>query len=569
MSARSDGRALLAAAAVFALDRTLLVVTAADRLGEPDLAETKLMTLGDAWVAGGLPSWAAMLELARQGANAPHGAFLPTSLLYGALAQVTGGGYGTLKAVAVLTATVAFVGWVAAAGRLGGRRAAAAAALMMVALPAGPLGASLIAWGSHPEAAALLGVAAAVACGRGADSARGAVGVGLVLGLPAAASLLLGPVVALLAAGVLWDAWTSGPDRPLAPRAAALAVGVAVPVLVAQALVAGASASVVESAGQSPLELLAVARAGEDLLRGPTLAALLPPPIGRTPGAWEPAMGAMIAAGALAAVALGWRRLGQRGRLVVLAVGVPALHALVLATLAPRRPYVPPRYLLAVWPAALLGVALVAQQAGRGRRLLAAVPAVLCALPGLALQADLIDLGRAVGFAAYEPGDYVAAEIGHVTYATAPQVNGFLAERREDPAGFGLAAGLSGADSLLLADAPRRTVEPADVLQRRAEALADAPRSGAARDRFHHNLGWGLGVFAADAPGVWLSVLERADADRDAIAEGIGRGLHEAGEPGCERLRRVLGPDRDAMLRGAQAREPVGPVCRSALARRP
>lgn len=521
-----------------------------------------------------------LLELARTGANAPHGGFLPSAGSIAVLSRALPG-YLALKLFVLLLATLAFGAWVAAAHVLAGRVGAAVLAVLWLLMPPGALGPSLVGWGSHPEAAALFAPGAAwLLLARRPAAVAGAAAL---LGLACGFSLLLVPAAALLCAGVLWDAYWEEPPRPWLPRAAALSAGLP-PLLTLSWLSGSGSASVVEDVGSSPWELLHRARHDVDPVVADTWAELLPPPIwgpqpfGEVlgPGARDQldlVWGLLLVLGAGAGLAMLLRDRGLRGRAVALVLGLPLVHLTMLASLAPRRPYVPPRYLAMFWGPALLVLAVAAGRAwiwGRGsagRRAaslaLLALAIAFC-LPGAAAQARLLDLSRVGGFADYRPAAYVAAEIGHVRYDEAQATNRFLrwtAARGEPSAGFGAAAGVGGADALLLEAPTLHPVDPGDLLDRRRALLASAPPAQhALLDR---NLGWGLAVFAPDRSGTWLSVFAHAGEGRDAIAEGVGLGLRSLGIPGCEGLRRVIGPDRAAVLRGAEAlQQPDLPACR-------
>ncbi len=562
-------RRLALLALVFFAARGLLVLAAADRISEPDLAEVKLMALGDRWIATDrLPQPSEALALAREGSNAPHGGYLAVSTVYALLARPGGrpGRYGLLKLAVLLLATLSFAAWVSVAGRLGGATAAAAMAGLLLCAPPALLGASLVAWGSHPEAAALLGPAVwLLFAGRGVG---GAALAGALLGLVCGFSVLLAPACAVLALGWSWDGFWEEPPTPWLPRLLALAA--------AGSLVAGtllfasqaAEASVTESAGQSPLELLHRARANINPIITKTTHHLLPPRIvgatwaggdprvGRT---WDRAFGAALLAALLALLPAVLRDGPRRGRTLALLVGVPLVVGAVLVVLGPRRPWVPPRYLLALWPPALLALSLAVGRARGAWRLPAAIAAAAWLLPGLAAQADLLQPGRIPGFRGYEPARYVAAGIGHVGYEEAPAVAAFLDLRAREgleTLGFGLAAGEGGGEALLLDGRPPHLVDPADLLARRQRLLADRHDVDAALvDR---NLGWGLAVFASDRRGTWLSVLDRIGAGRADVAFGLGQGLRRSAA-GCREAASLLGPDRAAVRAGATASSDAPP----------
>lgn len=552
---------LLLCASFFAL-RLLLVLCAADRLSEPDAAEAKLMRIGDEWISTGrAPSFSQLLWHARAGTNAPHGAFLLVSLLYAALAVPFGaaGSYLALKLVAVGFSVVALAAWTATAGRLGGPLAAAGTALLFLLSPSPFLAGSMVPWGSHPEAAAMLGLCA-WALARW-DGGRGAMGAGALLGLAAGCDLLAAPLAAALGVGRAWDVWRAADEdgKPSALPLASMGAGAAATLGGMLWLTGGASASVVETPGSSPLELLAEP-AGAGL--GPALLELLPLRVwaGALPRAAPSLVAgldlawsiALLAALALAAWGLARRRRewGLGGALLV--VG-PVLHMVVLAALAPRRPSVPPRYLLPLWPLLLLAPGLaLGWSRGRATRAAACAALLLWLVPGLAVQGRLLRPARIPGFALYRPAAWLAADIGHVGYDLAPLVGSFM-EAREGVGtdGFGFAAGAGAADDPL---GPRSDpLDPAALLVRRDAWLAAHPGASAEeRILLHENAGWGLAVFAWGHPGVWHSLLSRLpEGDRRAMARGLGRGLADRGKEGCRAIARYGGPDREAMEAGA------------------
>jgi hypothetical protein len=563
-------RLLLLCGAFFAL-RLVLVLCAADQLSEPDAAETKLMRIGDEWVGtGAAPSVERLLWYARAGTNAPHGAYLLVSLLYALLVVPIGaaGSYLALKLVAIGFATLALAAWTATAWRLGGSMAAWTTGLLLALSPPPLLAGGLVAWGSHPESVALVGLCAwAVTSGRIRTVGDSAV-AGALLGATAGLNLLVAPIVAVLAIGWGWDRWRDADGR--ARSLVALAVGAVVPLAGLLWLTGAASASVVETAGSSPVELLWRAQQGAD---GPvltTITSLLPLRV------WSPtAFGAPLGLAARLGLDLGlslgllgalvaatWRLRARRdllGRGVALLWAAPAVHLLTLALLAPRRPAVPARYLLPAWPLALLALALALAWWWPRRPARAVLCAVVLAwlVPGLSLHVERLRPGRMQAFDEYRPAAWLAADIGHVGYEEAPWVNRFLEARGgEQTDGFGFVAGAGATDDPLAEEADSH-LDAAALLDRRdAWLAAGGPTS---RDRLHENIGWGLSVFAWQRSGVWHGVLSRLpDEDRAATARGLGAGLGLRGEPGCQAIERYSGPDRAAMKLGAAM---IGP-CR-------
>jgi len=556
-------RLLLFCGAYFVL-RLLLVLCASDRLSEADAAEAKLMQIGDEWVATGrAPTLERLLWYARAGANAPHGAYLLVSLLYAALVVPAGaaGSYLALKLVAIGFATIGLAAWTATARRLGGDRAAWATALLLVLAPPPLLAGGLVAWGSHPESVAFVGLCAwALTSGR-IRSAGDAVVAGGLLGLTVGLNLLVAPLVSVLAAGWAWDRWRHPPGRG---AIGALLAGAALPLAGLLWLTGAATASVVETAGSSPTELLWQAQQGTSGPVVETLAELLPlrvwgasaftlPLSGGAELALQVAATVALLTGLVAAAAALRGRPEVRGRVIALLWLAPLAHLATLALLAPRRPAVPPRYLLPVWPLLLLGLALALAWWWDRRGLRAALVALLVAslAPGLSLHAELLRPGRMTGFTEYRPAGWLAADIGHVGYEEAPWVNRFLEARGSDGSeGFGYVAGVGASDDAL-AQPDVSHLDATALLERRAVRL-EAGMTPAARERLHENIGWGLSVFAWGRSGVWHGVLSRLpDGDREATARGLGTGLRVRGSEGCRALERYTGPDRAAMEEGA------------------
>lgn len=564
-----DRRRLALLAAAFFAARLVLVLGSADRLSQPDAAEIKLMAIGDSWIADGPPSAIQLLWHVRAGTNAPHGAYLPVSLIYAALVVPfgTGGSYFALKLAALLIATLGFVAWTATAHRLGGPAGAAVMAGLLFLPPPGFLAGTAVAWGSHPESAALLGAVAWALTSRRIHGAGDAVAAGLLVGGVIGCNLLVGPLVGAIAAGWAWDRWRSDRQRAAGPIGG-LGVGAAVALGAMLWLTGGLSASVVETAGSSPVELLTGPDTGTEGVLGATIAGLVPWPL--WPIAIEDAatrFRADVAWSAIGAVGLGLallalvRREGVaggagrskeelRGRVGALLVVGPVAHLATVILLAPRRPDVPPRYLLVLTPGLLLAFALAVAWNDRRRVRAVAIALVgLWLIPCVTQQALLLAPARMDGFAEYRPGPWLAADIGRVTYAEAPYVNRFLEARGvAAAAGFGFAAGVGAADDPF--DADRDPLDPQALMVRRATWLGEAARTDAERRTLHENIGWSLSVFAWERTGVWHAVLSNLPAgDREATAFGLGVGLALRGSEGCELARRMA--DADAILEGA------------------
>ncbi len=569
-------RRLAILAVAFFAARLLLVLCAADRLSEPDAAETKLMAIGDEWVADGFPGVDRVLRHVRAGTNAPHGAYLPVSLLYALFVVPFGaaGSYLALKLVAILFATIGLVAWTATANHLGGPKAAAVTAALLFVPPPGFLAGTMVPWGSHPESAALVGVVAwALTSGR-VRSAGDAVVAGLLAGLVAGANLLVAPLLLVAAAlphlphfppshgGEGVDAALEPDDTPTFrgkggsgergkgrwTRPGGLAVGSGVGLGFVLWVTGGLTASVTETAGASPLEL-ASGGAAEGLFRQ-AASGLLPV------GAWisdDPAMETLfgwlltaVVAAVLVLVVLEARRRTAAVWVPVAGwlLAAPLVHLAVVCALAPRRPFVPDRYLLVLVPisAVAFGVAVAWTWTRPRLRPLALALAAAWGLAGAVQQVPLLDVSRIDGFAEYRPKAWVASDIGHVTYEEAPWVNAFVDRRPPHQRdGFGFAAGAGAADSALRRRA-RGPLDPRDLMERRTARLGrHLDASLAERQIFHENLGWSLSVFAWDRPGVWHAVRTHLDRDDDraSFARGLGVGLGLRGDAGCALARQL------------------------------
>jgi hypothetical protein len=232
------------------------------------------------------------------------------------------------------------------------------------------------------------------------------------------------------------------------------------------------------------------------------------------------------------------------------------VHLLCLAVWAPRRPYIPPRYLLPLIPVFLLGLACTwAQSEGRVRRGLVGGALILAILPGLGLQARLFEPSRISGFGEYRPAAWLAEDIGHVNYGRAPAVNRFLEGRGPGRTlGFNFAAGMGASDALLIEAQSEARLDAPGLLARRSDTLGEAPLDREQRALLHENIGWGMVVFAPQSKGTWQAVLSRLEGDdRAALGRGIGLALGWDRRGGCTKLRNFGGPDQGAVITGFEA----------------
>ncbi len=523
-------RALVALTCVFLSLRVLLLFCSADRIGEPDAAETKLMELGDRWIATGPPGPADVLAAARAGRNAPHGGYLPVSMAYAALAVPRGaaGSIGTLKAITVLGAGVGFVAWTLAAVRLVGPGAGWVLALLLLLPPPALLGGQLVAWGSHAEVPWLLGLLAWAAAARtGEADGREILAVGLLAGGAAAFDLLAAPLALALLVGWALD---RGRSRLLPALLAA-----AIPVGLGLWITGGWGASVTETAGNEPLALLEGMAAPALLLS--TLGSLLPLPLLGPAQLGEPAASLVngvltlgIAVGAVGAVLT----MDQRGRRLSWLVIAPVGFLLVLAATAPRRPAIAVRYLLPLWPLLLLAVAAGAQGCAARWRSARPVVAVLVGalvLLGLSTAVGLVAPSRIARAADWDPARYTAADLGHVTYELAGGLDVLLDQvgprvvipGRDAPDVRGLAAvlGAGSADCLLLSGPHRFAPE---LVAQRLETIGPRLSAGEAT-RFYEQVGWGLALVYPGQTASRLAILSRLEPSARAAAE---RGEAEA-----------------------------------------
>ena len=580
ISLRLAGTAVVAFTAL----RLLLILSASDQVHAPDWAEVKHMLLGDQWVTQGPPTPSEVLAWGQDSRNAAHGGFLLVSLLYAVVVVPlqTTQSYLALKAIVLLFAVLGFIGWTGTALRLGGRLAGCVAALLFLFPPPTYLAGTSVAWGSHPEATALLGMAALLATSASSAGWRHLLALGLLLGASIGLSSLAAPIALAIAVGSLWD--RRGPHWR--PAAVSMALGLAVPVVAIGLLTGSPTASVTEEADHAPVDLLVENLDDGEALVMPSLREVIPIP------AWGPSLlhqdlqspqrqglnGMLSLTLLLGLLVIGQGLRGgspgppHRGRVIALCVLGPALHIGMLVLLAPRRPSIEARYLLPLWPCLLLLLSLAVAQAmefartSPGRRWLqpcAVLAALLWLAPGLQVQANLLDPGRIGagddhrGFSTYQPGRYVAAEIGNVTYPTAQLVNDFLDQREPGIRGFSLVTRIeAGQDLLLEPPELEHQLDPIAIVERIGRDRGTQPSPGPERDRIYENLGWALSTFAPDRGGLWLGILSQLEGDRSATASGIGMGLAGQGPAGCAAM--ALGPptDQASLLRGAIERDP-------------
>jgi hypothetical protein len=579
-------RALLALGLLFLALRLLLVLSSADRIHAPDWAEAKHSFLGDRWIQEGPPSLSEVLAAARDSRNSAHGGFLPLSALYASLSVPFGVSDNqlALKLSAIAFATLGFFAWVGVACRIGGVLAGWLAALLLLFPPPIYLAGSMVTWGSHSEATALLGLAALLLLRDRRPGSWGTIVPALFLGCVAAMSSLLIPISGLLL--LVWLRQRGSSQHPggaghkgelvLALLACSL------PVTISWLITGAPGSSVTEEAGNSPLHLVMATAEGLALIPG-TLAELLPLP------AFGPeffgtqlsdAKRDLIDWGllalllcALAQVIFGSKTEERpvptsspdRALSIALLVGAPVLHLLVLLLIGPRRPSVELRYLLPLFPIVLVSLAAAAswawtrQRSGK-TRLWAGV--LLCAVlswlvPGITVQASLLEpsrmgspTGEGSGFFAWHSPRYIDFDIGNVRYESALGVNDFLSQRGDSPQGFALVPRLTAGQDLLRAFDPP-VIDAARLLDRIRRDQSTQPSQGPQRERIYENIGWALAVFTRDRPGLWMSLLSHLGPDRPACAAGLGMGLSRISDTSCEQIHGLQEQDRRPAWEGA------------------
>ena len=573
---------MVALVVLFVALRLLLVFSASDRIHAPDWAEAKHSFLGDRWILAGPPSLGEVLETARESRNAAHGGFLPLSALYAVLSvpYAAPDNQLALKLSAIAFATLGFCAWLAVAIRIGGALAGWLTALLALFPPPIYLAGSLVTWGSHPEASALLGVAALLLLRESSTRCRGLCLPALALGTVGAMSSLLLPITLLLL--IVWLRGIA-PSILVRRRIAVAALAWALPLLLAWWLTGALGSSITEEAGNAPLDL--VLSVGDGLALIPaTLGKLIPLPCfgaevlgrdlsdaARAPLDWilfalllcslahittlsrHPARGDETTSAPLARLT------------TTLLVGAPALHLGILLLVGPRRPSVELRYLLPVFPILGVAIAVAAALAWRQRksvRTRAWAALLLCSviawsIPGMAVQAALIEPARigalsgvGPGFMAWRSPRYIDYDIGNVRYETAPGVNDFLSQRGTSPAGFALVPRLTAGQDLLRSLEPP-VIDAARLLDRIRQDRATQPVASPERTRIYENIGWALAVFAPDRPGLWMALLSHLGSDRSACAAGLGMGLSRTLDTACTKIQTLQKEDRHPAWAGA------------------
>ena len=573
-------RTLLALGILFIALRLLLVLSAADRIHAPDWAEAKHSFLGDQWINEGPPSLSVVLAAARHPRNAAHGGFLPLSALYATLSVPLGAddNHLALKLSALAFAVLGFFSWLAVAIRIGGPLAGWLAAILLLFPPPIYLAGSLVTWGSHSEATALLGLAAFLMIRNEKLGKPAQLAPLLALGCVAAMSSLFVPICAVL---LLTWLWVQGPRGGMIKgrlnRDSAVAVLiVSVPVFLSWIVTGAPGSSVTEEAGNAPLQLLLTV--GDSLgLLPRTLGALLPLPLfgpqildlklsAPLLRSLDWALSALLLCALVQLVVVGRSGTEDRRPLpLALLVCAPAVHLLVLLLIGPRRPSIELRYLLPLFPLALVGVSVAASWAWQRRRSplttlwagLLLLSAVAWTLPGLSVQSSLLEpsrigsiAGQGPGFFAWRSPRYIDFDIGNVRYETAPGVNDFLNQRGEDTYGFALVPRLTAGQDLLRAFDPP-VFEAAQLLDRIQRDRANQPPPGQKRARIYENIGWALAVFAPDQPGLWMSLNSHLGPDRSACAAGLGMGLSRSNPKACEKIHALQPVDRHPAWAGA------------------
>lgn len=579
-------RALLALGLVFIALRLLLVLSSADRIHAPDWAEAKHSFLGDSWIDEGPPSFSEVLAAARDSRNAAHGGFLPLSALYACFSVPFGASDNqlALKLSAIAFATLGFFAWVAVAVRIGGSLAGWLAALLLLFPPPIYLAGSMVTWGSHSEATALLGLAALLLLRDRRPGSWGTIVPALSLGCVAAMSSLLIPISGLLL--LVWLRPTGSSQHPGGAghkgKFVLALLACSLPVTISWLITGAPGSSITEEAGNSPLDLVLATADGLTLIPG-TLAELFPLPVfahelfgTQLSGANRDLMDwgllvlllcalAQILAASTTREPVTPAPAPDRTLIIALLVGAPALHLLVLLLVGPRRPSVELRYLLPLFPIALVSLAAAAswawtRQRSGTTRLWAG--ALLCAVlswlvPGITVQASLLEPSRmgspsdeGTGFFAWHSPRYIDFDIGNVRYESASGVNDFLSQRGDHPQGFALVPRLTAGQDLLRALDPP-VIDAARLLDRIRRAQSTQPAQGPHRERIYENIGWALAVFAPDRAGLWMSLLSHLGPDRPACAAGLGMGLSRISDKSCEQIHRLQEQDRYPAWEGA------------------
>lgn len=511
------------------LVRLLALLCGSDRLSEPDAAETKLLDWARAQAEGGPLPMGEVLRLLRSGPNAPHGG---TWLVAGPVAVVTAlsgveWGYAALKTWGLLLQCAGLWAWSLASAAVAGPGARPWVTILLAFPPPLWFALSLVPWGSHPEAAALLGLPLLWHTRRGWS-----LGAAFGFGAVAALDLLVVPSVLCL-----W--WAQRVRLNASANVARLAL-FALPIGATLWLTGGLSASVTEEPMNQPLALLGLLTdrlglVGESVL-GLLRLELAPPD-------WAPRALGIVAIGVVVA-ALWWT-----ARLAPSSVGritfVPTLVLLVTVLLfAPRRPDVPARYLVLLWPPLALGVGSALAACARRSTTLAAVAAFSLTGPLLLWLPDLVDPRRAPGFPRYQPERWVRLDIGHFGYDDVEALAAIRVRCAGGERGIALVTGTGAAERppwsrRLPLDAPR--------IRQRIEATswADGPETATRREEACA-LGLTLGWLGVDQPSEVAAVLPALGARRWDVAAALGTTPSVFGERHCEALLALSAVDRDA-----------------------
>ena len=496
MSAESVHRGALigGVAAVFAL-RMMLSLADPGLVHPVDPAELAHLDVLPLWAEGRL-GW-----LLDADANVHHGGFFWLGVPVGLLKMLGASGLGAVRGVAAGCAALAWGIWVVLAHRLGGRVAAVGLGLCL-AVPS-PWMAQWTAtlWGSHSEAAIWTGLWGLALV----DGWRPRT-LGMLLGLGVAWDPLLWPTAVV--------AWGVSPVRRsvLAPLAAAWVVA-RLPGLMADPV-----GIFVTSFSENPEQTLPGLMAGAVDFDGllSSLGAHLCWPWVASAVLGAAARPIDVALTGLWAVAAGFAvaRAAPGRRHVCWLVACVVVHLAVLVVLAPSRPRLAVRYLVAWWPAVLL-----VPWVGTGaRRAFAALPVVAsaCALPLLISTWSDVELARLRGYPAQA---FQHLGLDRVPQGRAHHVVRFL-EHRDGTATEGFAAAFSSRLGYPVWGEPFPDQVRAAGLPERLRA---ARETGDVR-QVDRDFGFGLMVVCDGEPACVVRALEGltlADVDPAQVRAGV------------------------------------------------